>query len=214
MVYQTSTISILILYSAMSFGCSGDDVVHTDATTLSGVQDAVQSSPQVENPLDAITEVFLDATVDARSIDQDVGPAEPTIADLLENTERFSEVLRLVNIIGLVDAMRGPGPFTVFVPINVAVLSLPAETLARVEDEQGYLHRFILAHVAEGDLPLADFETTTIIEMIGQDVQIATTLDGETLVGDARIIDADLKASNGRIHVIDSVIPVTDIPNE
>ena len=45
----------------------------------------------------------------------------------------------------------GPGPFTVFVPVNDAVLSLPESTMDRVRDETGFLHQFILAHVAEGD---------------------------------------------------------------
>ena len=72
----------------------------------------------------------------------DTVPTEPpqTNAEILETDPRFSEVLELVNLIGLLDAMRSPGPFTVFVPINSAVQAMPETLLEEIRTDQNYLH--------------------------------------------------------------------------
>ena len=132
----------------------------------------------------------------------------PDIADILESDPRFSEVLELVNIIGLLDAMRGPGPFTVFVPVNDAVLSLPESTMDRVRDETGFLHQFILAHVAEGDHSAESLLSLDMIEMIGGEVSVDALADGEVFVGGAQVLEADIQARNGRLHALSQVIPI------
>ena len=84
--------------------------------------------------------------------------------------------------------------------------------MQRVRDEQDYLHKFILAHVAEGDLPSAGLMIGEAVEMIGGAVSIGADVDGGLAIGGAQVIEADLPAANGRLHVLGGVIPIPETP--
>ena len=145
-------------------------------------------------------------TEDIERSNETASEPDQNIAEILETDPRFSDVLELVNIIGLLDAMRGPGPFTVFVPINTVVQAMPDRLLQEIRNDQNYLHEFILTHVAEGDYPTQVLCGTSEVEMIGRVVDISPPGDGNLLIGNSRILEADIIATNGRLHALETVI--------
>ena len=187
---KTSRILLVtVLFTGLLTGC-GEESTSENAPTNEGQMSS--SGPQLVNMAN----------------NADTIPTEPTqtIAEILETDPRFSEVLELVNLIGLLDAMRSPGPFTVFVPINSAVQAMPETLLEEIRTDQNYLHEFILTHVAEGDYSTSDLAQVTEVEMIGRAVDISPSADGEVLIGNSKVLEADIVATNGRLHALETVI--------
>ncbi|MDJ0820660.1 MAG: fasciclin domain-containing protein [Paracoccaceae bacterium] len=137
-----------------------------------------------------------------------------TIVDIAAGDERFSTLVAAVTAAGLVETLQGPGPFTVYAPLNDAFAALPegtVETLLQPENKDR-LTNVLLYHVDDRKLQAADFpagsnyfKPVLISERLcitaGDGVQIA---DG---TGDtANVIIADIIADNGVIHVIDKVL--------
>ena len=139
------------------------------------------------------------------------GEATQDIAEILETDPRFSRVLELVEFNGLLDVMRTPGPFTIFIPTNEAIDSLPGDLMDRVRDEPTFLHQFILAHVAEGDLASEGLVDGESVRMIGGPVLVNFTDDDGVQVGGAPVIEADIPATNGRLHALSGVIPIPEM---
>lgn len=131
-----------------------------------------------------------------------------TIVDIASSDEQFSTLVTAVDAAGLVETLSGEGPFTVFAPTNAAFDALPEGTLdSLLEDPEGALTEILLLHVVEGAV-LSDAAIEAAggtIETLGGPVSVE--LDGDNLVvGGATVTTADIEASNGVIHVIDSVI--------
>ena len=187
------TLAITLLVTGLVTGCGEESTSENEALNSGQMTD---SNTQMGDSADN-----ADSTL-----------AEPTqsIAEILETDPRFSEVLELVNLIGLLDAMRGPGPFTVFVPINSAVQAMPDALLEEIRTDQNYLHEFILTHVAEGDYPTSDLQDVSEVEMIGRAVEISPSADGDVLIGNSKILEADIVATNGRLHALETVISLPD----
>ena len=119
----------------------------------------------------------------------------------------FTTLVAAVQAAGLVDALKGEGPFTVFAPTDAAFAKLPAGTVdALLADPQGDLTQILLYHVVPGKVLAADvtdgLEATTLQ---GGSVTFSVQ-DGAVMINDANIVATDVVASNGVIHVIDSVI--------
>lgn len=108
----------------------------------------------------------------------------------------------------LVNALKGPGPFTVFAPTDEAFAKLPPGTLDNLlkPENQEKLRAILTYHVVAGDLPSAKVVALSSAKTLnGQQVKITAT-GGNVMVNDAHVVKADIAASNGVIHVIDSVI--------
>jgi uncharacterized surface protein with fasciclin (FAS1) repeats len=138
-----------------------------------------------------------------------------TIVDVASGNPDFSTLVAAVDAAGLVETLSGPGPFTVFAPNNAAFEKLPAGTVdALLADPTGDLTAILQLHVVSGEISSeqAIAAAGTNIDTLGGPVAVA--LDGETLtVGGAAVIATDIPASNGVIHVIDTVItPDTAVP--
>lgn len=135
------------------------------------------------------------------------------IVDIAASNPEFSTLVAAVSAAGLVDTLKGPGPFTVFAPTNAAFAALPAgtvETLLLPENQQ-MLADILTYHVVPG--------AVTSDQVIGQNLNVAT-VQGDTVnvrgtsgkygagvsVNNATVTSADIIASNGVIHVIDKVL--------
>ena len=131
-----------------------------------------------------------------------------TIADLAAAAGTFKTLLAAAAAADLAGALSGPGPLTVFAPTDEAFARLPAGT---VEDllkpgNKGRLADILKYHVIAGRVPLAKvLELREGTTLQGSKLQAAFT-DGRVLVGPATLLKADLKASNGLVHVIDQVL--------
>lgn len=134
--------------------------------------------------------------------------SEQTIVQIAQSRPDFSTLVRAVTAAGLAETLSGPGPFTVFAPTNAAFEALPPGTLdTLLADPQGGLANILKLHVVSGavDSSAAIAAAGGTIETLGGPVSV--TMSGDDLmVGGATVTTADIKASNGIIHVIDAVI--------
>ena len=129
------------------------------------------------------------------------------IVDTAVAAGNFSTLVAAVQAAGLVDTLKGDGPFTVFAPTDEAFAKLPAGTVdALLADPEGALKQILLYHVVPGKVLSSDLSDGLEAPTAqGENVKF-TLADGKALVNDANIVAADIEASNGVIHVIDSVI--------
>ena len=138
---------------------------------------------------------------------QAVFAQDADIVDTAVAAGDFNTLVTAVQAAGLVDALKGEGPFTVFAPTDEAFAKLPAETLqAALADPQGLLTQVLLYHVVPGKVMAADLsDGMEAATLQGENVTF-TLGDGVAMVNDANIVATDIETSNGVIHVIDTVI--------
>ncbi len=147
-----------------------------------------------------------------------VGAQDQNIVEIAQGDENLSTLVTAVSEAGLVDTLSGDGPFTVFAPTNAAFEALPAGTLdSLLADPSGALTDVLQLHVISGavDSEAAIAAAGSNVDTLGGPV--AVELRGEDLyVGGAKVVTADIQASNGVIHVIDAVItePASAAPTE
>lgn len=130
------------------------------------------------------------------------------IVDIAASDSQFSTLVTAVKAAGLVDTLKGEGPFTVFAPTNEAFAALPEGTLDNLlkPENKDQLVAVLTYHVLGDKVPssaIAGKELSTATVQ-GEEVAIDAT-DGVKVAG-ANVIKADIMASNGVIHVIDAVI--------
>lgn len=136
---------------------------------------------------------------------------EPELADIVDTAVadgRFTTLVAAVEAAGLVETLKGEGPFTVFAPTDDAFAALPegtVESLLLPENKQ-QLTDILLYHVVSGKVMAADvtgLESATTV--LGKDIAIKVDM-GNVYINDAQVIITDIETSNGVIHVIDAVI--------
>ena len=138
---------------------------------------------------------------------QAVFAQDADIVDTAVAAGDFNTLVTAVQAAGLVDALKGEGPFTVFAPTDEAFAKLPAETLqAALADPQGLLTQVLLYHVVPGKVMAADLSDGLEADTLQGKPVTFTLGDGVAKVNDANIIATDIETSNGVIHVIDSVL--------
>jgi uncharacterized surface protein with fasciclin (FAS1) repeats len=132
--------------------------------------------------------------------------ASPTIATLATNTPQLSTLLSLVKKAGLADELAAPGALTVFAPTNAAFAKVPKATLNSLAKNPAALKRVLLYHIVSGKIPAAKVVTLRSAKTLaGPAVRIRVT--GKTVrINEAKVATADVKASNGLVHVIDRVL--------
>jgi len=129
-----------------------------------------------------------------------------TIVEVAAEAGNFTTLVAAVKAAGLVDTLSGEGPFTVFAPTDAAFAKLPAGTVEGLLKDKEKLTAILTYHVVSGKVMAADVVTLHSAKTVqGQDVTIKVE-DGKVMVDNANIVTTDIEASNGVIHVIDSVI--------
>jgi len=127
----------------------------------------------------------------------------------------FKTLVTAVKAAGLVDALSSPGPFTVFAPNDEAFAKLPAGTVESLLNDIPKLRSILTYHVVSGSVTAADVakltnggQTPNVNTLQGSPVKLKMNgmFKKSAYVNDAKVISADVKASNGVIHVIDKVI--------
>lgn len=139
---------------------------------------------------------------------QPVRPVDADIVDLAVQTEFLSTLVAAVKAGDLVDVLKGEGPFTVFAPTNEAFAKLPAGTLADLlkPENKAKLVEILTYHVVPGKVMSSDLKDGMKAKTAqGSEVTISLT-GGKAMVNNATVTTADIEASNGVVHVIDTVI--------
>lgn len=152
----------------------------------------------------ASTDKAPDSAADAKSD----GAAAGDIVAVAEGAGSFKTLVAALKAADLVDTLKGDGPFTVFAPTDEAFAKLPAGTvddLLKPENKEK-LKAVLTYHVVSGKVMASDAAKLTSAKTVqGQELTISAT-DGSVKINDATVSKADIGASNGVIHVIDTVV--------
>lgn len=163
---------------------------------------AITSEPAVEAPTSEPSVTVSEPETEG-GMDSDT---TQNILDLASENPQLSQLVAAIEAAGLTDALEQAGPITVFAPNNDAFAQLDQTDLTALLADPASLGDILQYHVVEGSYPtseLSDGDTLTTLE--GTDLTVSVTGDTVT-VGGAEVVQADLEASNGVIHVIDGVL--------
>jgi len=148
----------------------------------------------------AVFAVSLSGTL-ARASSQD-------IVDTAVAAGQFKTLASALKAAGLVDTLKGSGPFTVFAPTDAAFAKLPAGTLQDLlkPENKGKLAAILTYHVVPGDVTSAQVAKLTEAKTVNGAVLKVSVHDGKVMINNADVVKPDIEASNGVIHVIDAVL--------
>ncbi len=149
--------------------------------------------------LAALTAVALAGTT-AHAAD-----APKDIVDTAVAAGSFNTLAQALTVAGLVDTLKGPGPFTVFAPTDAAFAKLPAGTLDALLKDKAKLTAILTYHVVPGKVMAADVMKLKSAKTVQGSSVMIDTMNGVKVDG-ATVVTTDIACSNGVIHVIDSVI--------
>jgi uncharacterized surface protein with fasciclin (FAS1) repeats len=173
---------------------NGANVVGTDVMASNGVIHVIDS-------------VILPAAEgEAAPAEEEAMEAEKDIVDTAVAAGSFGTLVAAVEAAGLVDALKAEGPFTVFAPSDEAFAKLPAGTVEGLLADPEALSKVLLYHVISGKVMAADVTDGLAAETLQGSPVNFSVADGKVMINDAVVSATDVEASNGVIHVIDSVI--------
>jgi uncharacterized surface protein with fasciclin (FAS1) repeats len=128
------------------------------------------------------------------------------IVDTAVAAGQFTTLAKALTAAGLIDTLKGEGPFTVFAPTDEAFAKIPAEKLAALLQDKAALTRVLTYHVVAGKVMAKDVAgMTTATSLAGPSLTIDAKKNG-VRIDNAKVLTADVAASNGVIHVIDTVL--------
>jgi uncharacterized surface protein with fasciclin (FAS1) repeats len=127
------------------------------------------------------------------------------IVDTAVSAGQFKTLVKAVQEAGLVETLKGKGPFTVFAPTDEAFAKLPAGTLDALLQDKQKLAAILTYHVVPGKIMAAQVKPGQVKTVEGQSLTVST-MNGYVMVDNARVLKTDIVASNGVIHVIDTVV--------
>ena len=206
----------ILTYHVLSGTVLSTDLAPTQTVTMLNGDDATVTS------MDG-TVMINDATVTVADITTDNGvvhvidavilpPADPTVADIIADSDDHFVLAAVLDSTGLDETLAGEGPFTVFAPTDAAFDLIDPLTLIDILQDNDLLTSILTYHVAGGNVLSNDLSDGQVITTVnGADVTISI-MDGTVMVNEATVVIADLVGSNGVVHVIDAVLLPPD-PN-
>ena len=189
--------SVKIMVSGGKVMVNDANVVTTDIIAKNGVIHVLDS---VLIPADLKLAPAAPTTTNA--------PALKDIVDTAVAAGSFKTLAAGLTAAGLIDTLKGPGPFTVFAPTDAAFAKLPAGTLDTLlkPENKAALTGILTYHVVAGKVSAADVVKLTSAKTVnGADVKIRVE-GGKVFINDSQVVTTDIAASNGIIHVIDAVL--------
>jgi uncharacterized surface protein with fasciclin (FAS1) repeats len=131
--------------------------------------------------------------------------APANLADTIAKTRSLSTLSGLLRSAGLTDTLQAAGPFTVFAPSNEAFQALPAKTLKDLGEHPDQLKALLTYHVIPGKAMAADIHNGKVKSLNGAELELSKAANF-VVVDTADVGSADINASNGVVHIIDSVL--------
>lgn len=128
------------------------------------------------------------------------------IVDTAVAAGSFNTLVAAVKAAGLVETLKGKGPFTVFAPTDEAFAKLPAGTVEALLKDKEKLTKILLYHVVSGNVMAKDVVKLKSAKTVQGSSAKITVKDGKVMVDNANVVKTDIATSNGVIHVIDTVI--------
>jgi uncharacterized surface protein with fasciclin (FAS1) repeats len=210
----------VLLYHVVSGKVMAADVVNLESAPTVQGQAAKVTVANGEVMIDSAKVIITDITgtngvihvIDAVLLPPaEESMAEPMaegqdIVDIAVADGRFTTLVTALTEAGLVETLKGAGPFTVFAPTDEAFAKLPAGTLEGLLADKQALTNVLLYHVVSGKVMAADVVNLTSADTVqGQPVAISVD-NGTVKINDAQVLITDIAGTNGVIHVIDTVI--------
>lgn len=128
------------------------------------------------------------------------------IVDTAVSAGSFKTLVKAVQAAGLVDTLKGPGPFTVFAPTDEAFAKLPAGTLQSLLANPEQLKQVLTYHVVAGKVMAADVVKLKEAKTVQGSAAKIKVSGGNVMIDNAKVVKTDIVCDNGVIHVIDTVI--------
>jgi uncharacterized surface protein with fasciclin (FAS1) repeats len=155
--------------------------------------------------------IFTLATIAALSLAASPIPAAAQSRDLVDTAVAagsFNTLAAALKAADLVQTLKGTGPFTVFAPTDEAFAKLPAGTVENLlkPENKAQLQRILTTHVVAGKVMAADVVKLRSAKTVSGETVAINTAGGNVTVDNARVVKTDIAATNGVIHVIDTVI--------
>ena len=134
--------------------------------------------------------------------------ADQDIVETAMAAGSFKTLAKALQAADLVETLKGAGPFTMFAPTDEAFAKLPAGTLEALlkPENKAKLQRILTAHVVAGKVMAADVVKISSAKAVSGDMLTIASRNGGVTVDGAKVVKTDISASNGVIHVLDSVI--------
>jgi len=169
---------------------------HYDAETWSPAVATSTSAGMIISSADRYTDAETSTPVFAMQSD---------IVDTAVSAGQFGTLAKALTEAGLIDTLKGPGPFTVFAPTDAAFAKIPAAQLQALLADKATLTKVLTYHVVPGEVMAKDARSGSVKTVAGQNLMLDVSSAG-VKVNDANVIKTDIVASNGVIHVIDAVV--------
>jgi transforming growth factor-beta-induced protein len=186
---------------------NGANVITADVAAGNGVVHAIDAV-MVPASVD-LTKLVADG---AAAATPDAGAAAGDIVAVAAANGSFGTLVKAVEAAGLVDTLKGPGPFTVFAPTDEAFAKVDPAVLAKLllPENKAALAKVLTYHVVAGKVMAADVKTGEVATVEGSKASLVADA-GKVTIDGAAVVTADVAASNGVIHVIDAVILPKDL---
>ncbi|MEG4500778.1 fasciclin domain-containing protein [Microcoleus sp. F10-C6] len=138
--------------------------------------------------------------------------AAKDIVAIASGDAQFKTLTKALGSAGLVTTLQGKGPFTVFAPTDAAFAALPKGTVENLlkPENKAQLTKILTYHVVPGSVVSTSLKSGDVKSVEGSSLKVAVST-GKVTVGGANVVKADIKASNGVIHVIDKVLMPPDV---
>ncbi len=134
--------------------------------------------------------------------------APKDVVDIAIGSPDHSTLVTAVTAAGLVETLKGAGPFTIFAPTNAAFDALPAGTVTDLlkAENKAKLTNILTYHVVSGNVKAADLKDGQKVKTLQGEELTVSIKDGKVMINGANVTTADLAGSNGVIHVVDAVL--------
>jgi uncharacterized surface protein with fasciclin (FAS1) repeats len=129
-----------------------------------------------------------------------------TIASIVSKDPQFSTLLAALKVAGLDKTLAGKGPFTVFAPTNAAFAKIPKATLDALLKNKKQLTKVLTYHVVAGNVMAAEVVKMKSAKTVEGSSVMISMMGKNVMIDKSKVTKTDIKASNGVIHVIDTVL--------
>lgn len=189
-------VAAALMILPVAVACSSEPVEETGADITSELPESIDDDAAIE----AIEEV-----------PGDVATGENTgesIVDVASANGSFDTLVAAIQTAGLEEVLSAEGPYTVFAPTDEAFAALPEGTVEKLvkPENQEALNQVLAYHVVAGAVAASDIQPGVISTVEGSDVDVAVDPAGVIVNGEATVVQSDVIADNGVIHVVDTVL--------
>ena len=159
----------------------------------------------------ALGVVAISSSATAGSSNQSSNTKKQTVVAIAAKNSDFSTLTAAIKQAGLTKTLKGKGPFTVFAPTNEAFAKVPTDQLDALLADKMALADVLTYHVLDGKVPSSALQPTQEVTALNAEPFTITVADGKATITDSQgntinIVKTDIKAKNGVIHVIDTVM--------